>query len=570
MHFEFTNYFILSCVSSIIASTLAVCSLRKYKVPGIKAFSAAMFIGSFWAITQGLEFMGVELSTKLFFANLQYMAGPFASILWFILVLTFTGREHWLKPLVIIPIITIPCITIVLVWLDPYLGLVRYGFEIVDKEPFSVIHKHYGIWFYIHYIYLGVLNFASFLMLLTTIIRKEKLRRVQAVFLLSGLTIIAVSNALYVIGMHPVKEFDTSPIVYILAAVLSSIGIIRFSLFRLIPLSRDFVFEQIDIGIIITDLNMNVVDINKTAENILELKERKIIGKRIDQLIVELFSDNNELTDEVIKNVFIKQVEIKINNIIKLYEFKIIPLMNRSNTHNWWAIMITDLSDTQSARQEIFEQQSEIAVLKEQQRVSRDLHDNLGQILSFNKIQLQTIKREINSEKINEASIHLDRLIEISDQTHKQIREYVYNLRQDYNPDKTFTEVIEDLIKTSFSNVSIQISINIHSETEKYLAITDKRIHLLSLTKEAVNNSLKHSGAQEIQIYSEKRNNKIYYCIADNGKGIPLNVMDNRERKTSGLKIMRERAVITGGRIQISTSKSLGTNVMVIYDENKI
>ena len=573
---HFTLFFLISVASCVSLSLLAVYGTRHLDVPGIPAFIGCMLIGSFWAIMQGLEFMGTSLNTKLIFANLQYLAGPFAPVTWFFMVMYFTGRENLVTKKLILLLTVIPAATAVLVWLDPMLGLVRTDFKLIIQEPFSVIKKTYGPWFWLHFAHCSIVNLLSVILLTVTIIRNKKAYRMQAALLLLGLCLIGITNILYITGISPVKSFDLTPVVFTFSAFVTTLGIVKYKLFDLVPVTRDFIFDSMDIGIITTDSEMRIIDINDTAVNMLSLKGRKVMGRPIssfaDTLAAGTSSMQSQIAGSISKNEtqnnhLFKQITVMKDDHATVLEIKASHLKGSHKNRSCWIFMLNEVTEMEAAKQQILDQQKKLAVSEEQQRVARDLHDNIGQIISFTKIQLQTIEREIKNARTDIAENHISRLKQITDQAHEQLREYVFNLRSGTESNKTFSELIKELVFGNFHNSGIDFEIDIKPETEDFFGGIDKKIHLTSLTKEAINNSLKYSGGQKITIRADRLGGKIYYHISDDGRGIPEEVLRNPDIQTSGLRIMAERAMLTRGEIQISASENSGTAITICYDE---
>ncbi|MCI1208859.1 MAG: histidine kinase [Treponema sp.] len=142
-------------------------------------------------------------------------------------------------------------------------------------------------------------------------------------------------------------------------------------------------------------------------------------------------------------------------------------------------------------------QQEKLAVSEEQQRVARDLHDNIGQLLSFIALQIQTVKRELNRENLERADGYLTKLTDVTDLAYSKLREYVFNLRQPYLQEVSFRALLEDFVKHFESELHVSCELYLPETIPVFFDSSGVKNHLLSLTKEAVNNSLKHSGADQ-------------------------------------------------------------------------
>jgi nitrate/nitrite-specific signal transduction histidine kinase len=212
------------------------------------------------------------------------------------------------------------------------------------------------------------------------------------------------------------------------------------------------------------------------------------------------------------------------------------------------------------AREEINKQKQELAVMDERERLARDLHDNLGQILGFSNIQIQAVRQELKKENLKLADQYLQRLNEIIKNAHKDIREYVYNIRNNLYYKKDFIvllkEEIEKFKEKSDFEVKCVISEGITLETIG----TEEKLQLIYIVKEALTNILKHAEVDNAKILLNKKGKLIELIIEDNGKGIY-----SLKNSGSGLNIMNERAMLIGGELIINSKPGKGTKIIVNF-----
>ncbi|MFP4661798.1 MAG: histidine kinase N-terminal 7TM domain-containing protein [Halanaerobiales bacterium] len=615
MSFQFIPYLIPLFISFLILIFLAIYGYRHRSVRGSKAFTASMVIGSLWALANALEMAGTDLWTKLFWANLQYIAYAFAPVAWLIMVLQFTDRADWVNKRNIILMSIVPLITFVLVWTDPLYGLVRYGFSLDNSGVFPVIAKKYGIWFWVHYIYSYLLNFATVIFLFRAILLKNTVYRKQAIHLITGFLLISFCNILYVSGFSPFEGFDVSPISFSIAGLIIAWGIFHFHLFDLVPVARETVIEKMGSGIIVIDKMKRLIDVNPQAESMLGLSN-KVMGQQLGDIIPELYKEVKDLLESKVKRGLI-QTEISLvhssesdvffsnkenrsiddinnkkgetnnreverynidneqNSKISYFELYISPLEDKQGEDSAWVLMINDITDLKMAREQINRQQQELAVMDERERMARDLHDNLGQVLSFSTIQIQAVRSELSKSNYQTADKYLKRLSEIVKGAHKDIREYVYNIRDTscYKKDliSLLLEEIEDFKEHSNIKVEFEVQKDIKSNVLSNMG-TEEKLQLIHISREALTNILKYAEADTVQITlktdtgMEKETGVEYFrgelIIADNGKGIDTEIQNYGG---SGINIMNERARLIEGCLKIESVNGKGTKVICSF-----
>lgn len=116
-----------------------------------------MTTSAIWSLTNAFEMMGLDLSTKLFWANVQYICySTFPPVsLW--LALEYTGKTNLLTRRRALALLVIPVVTVVLAWTNHWHGLIRRDVFLDTSGSFPVIAKTYAIWFCVHAIYSYVL-----------------------------------------------------------------------------------------------------------------------------------------------------------------------------------------------------------------------------------------------------------------------------------------------------------------------------------------------------------------------------------------------------------------------------
>lgn len=183
-------------------------------------------------------------------------------------------------------------------------------------------------------------------------------------------------------------------------------------------------------------------------------------------------------------------------------------------------------------------QNSEIyaATLRERNRIAREIHDNVGHVLS-RTILLTGAARAVNKDQ------NLDSLLKGLDDSLNSamdsIRSSVHDLHDDaVNLKKTIEDIIQD-----FKEINVEIDYDMSEIIPR-----DIKYCFISITKEALSNIAKYSGATQTKIIMREHPAMYQLCIEDNGRGCP----DYAGNSTGiGLKNMQERVEALGGTIRI-------------------
>ena len=197
------------------------------------------------------------------------------------------------------------------------------------------------------------------------------------------------------------------------------------------------------------------------------------------------------------------------------------------------------LSQKNKALQEKQDYQIYNATLKERNRIAREIHDNVGHVLS-RSILMVGAARTINKEPGMEAM--LENLESSLNHAMNSIRSSVHDLHDEA---VNLEEVEKGLVK-EFTFCPVEMTFDMTHEVPK-----DVKYCFISITKEAFANIMKHSNATKVQLILREHPALYQLCVEDNGTGAFY------EQGNSGMGIgnMKERVKALGGTMQISADK---------------
>ena len=141
----------------------------------------------------------------------------------------------------------------------------------------------------------------------------------------------------------------------------------------------------------------------------------------------------------------INHSEFSINTMdsLKIYEVFLSPLTDKKGILIGRLIVTYDITEKKREQQEHLYQQWKLAVIEERERMARDMHDNLGQVLGFINLQAQGIRQELMNAGIETVSYKLDKLVDITQSAHTEMREYIRNVRSPVYMEKDFITTLK-------------------------------------------------------------------------------------------------------------------------------
>jgi signal transduction histidine kinase len=187
--------------------------------------------------------------------------------------------------------------------------------------------------------------------------------------------------------------------------------------------------------------------------------------------------------------------------------------------------------------------------------VSRELHDNIGQVLSFVKLNLGLAEGLSDQEKqlkINESRDLLAQSITDLRHLSKSISsEHIV----EFGLVKTITKEVERVNKSGL------IAIDLHIKGEEYTLGEHRELVLFRIFQETLNNTLKHSGAKHLKIKLQYSDQLFNLTLEDDGHGFLIGAA--RKKSGSGLKNLENRAALIGAVATINSSPGKGCYIMV-------
>lgn len=198
------------------------------------------------------------------------------------------------------------------------------------------------------------------------------------------------------------------------------------------------------------------------------------------------------------------------------------------------------------------------ATEEERRRISRDVHDVLGQSLAVIKLTLKAIRHKV-AESEEELLSDIDGLSAHVEETMKEIARITKNLSPSYVAELGFSKALSLYIETFSKKTGIQV----YSVLPEGFSLPDPQhvIHLYRIAQEALTNVAKHSSATRVYVNLITDYDILYFSIEDNGKGFDK----SQEEDMLGLGLigMKERAAILGGKLIIESSPGQKTTIKV-------
>ena len=204
---------------------------------------------------------------------------------------------------------------------------------------------------------------------------------------------------------------------------------------------------------------------------------------------------------------------------------------------------------------------------EERKRVARELHDEAGQAITSIMIELAQA-RDLLPEEATEVAQRLSHSRLVAEQTLADLRKLIYELRPEVLDQLGLVAALRSYVRNRVSPEDTKIKLTFHGP-EKRLS-PQIEITVFRVIQEAITNIIRHSHATMASIVIEVKDSEVIAVVGDNGVGF-----DTRESlahaDSLGLRGMKERVDIIGGKLEIESSTGHGTclRISLPLDANK-
>lgn len=212
----------------------------------------------------------------------------------------------------------------------------------------------------------------------------------------------------------------------------------------------------------------------------------------------------------------------------------------------------------------LYQQAEQLAVIKERQRLARELHDSVTQSLYSLTLLAEAGRRLMGSGDTERVKAYLGRLGETAQQALKEMRLLVYELRPMALETEGLVGALQQRLDAVEKRAGVQarLLVEVGAQSVEPLHLpAPLEEGLYRIAQEALNNALKHAAANAVVVRIHAEDDCVQLEVTDNGKGFDVAAV--RDQGGLGLVSMRERAERLGGVLTILSAPGEGTTVRV-------
>jgi signal transduction histidine kinase len=206
----------------------------------------------------------------------------------------------------------------------------------------------------------------------------------------------------------------------------------------------------------------------------------------------------------------------------------------------------------------LHEEIGRLAIVEERQRISQDLHDSIIQSLYAISLSLEDLP-DVITEDPAEGAARADRAIDSIHSTIRDIRNFIMGLEPEVLAEADLASGLQTLAAEFSANTLIDLEIDVDPRVVEIA--TDNSAHILAITREALSNIARHSGATRASVELTVDDARMGLVIGDNGRG--FDVAAARSSRQRGLTNLHSRAEAIGGTLNLKSEPGAGTRLEV-------
>lgn len=238
------------------------------------------------------------------------------------------------------------------------------------------------------------------------------------------------------------------------------------------------------------------------------------------------------------------------------------PIRNRRNEFIGMLSMVTDITEKYLAHERLVQSEKQIrnfahhlnqTMEAESARIAREIHDELGQQLASIKMSIAALKRAPETERAEKE----ENIVKDVDQAIQSVRKIATELRPGILDTLGLIPSIEWLASEFERKTGIPCQKDIKVKDSRFP--DDISICFFRICQESLTNITKHAQAKSVNIRVEQHQGRLHMIIADNGKGMAGEKLENPF--SMGLLGMKERARIIHGELTLQSIPGKGTTV---------
>jgi two-component system sensor histidine kinase UhpB len=324
-------------------------------------------------------------------------------------------------------------------------------------------------------------------------------------------------------------------------------------------------------AIVLVDPQGTITEVNQRAEDLLGYSEAELLGLNYTRIhppeecnhVLNNFTEilktgAGRLHECLVLRRDGRTVPVEITHIMVEYgDQRVVQTIFRDITER--KLAEEALRDSE---QKLRQLASQLLTIQEQERrrVSRELHDEMGQALTVLKIHLVAIENKLRRDQ-RELKASCEKLLSDIDAVIENVRRLSYDLSPSILEDLGLSSSLKYLMEETCRNHQMDYEMTAAEIDNLFSAET--KINIYRIFQEFLTNIVRHAEADHLEVKITKQPDRVTFYLRDNGKGFDLQKARSRtlNKRGLGLTTMYERALLAGGHLSLWSRRGQGTAI---------
>ena len=210
------------------------------------------------------------------------------------------------------------------------------------------------------------------------------------------------------------------------------------------------------------------------------------------------------------------------------------------------------------------------AILAERDRIARELHDSLAQVLGSTHLRLQMLLNKPDLGGTEHASAEITSLAEVSEEAYRDVREAILGLREASRRGRSLMEALAAYVEKFSQQSGIPVTLHALVDDEPALSASSE-IQVIRVIQEALTNVRKHARATRahVRVTDAQDGASLMIVVEDDGRGFDVSGTRVHRDGGYGLETMRERMELAGGSLRVDSTPGRGTRIIALVPQTQ-
>jgi PAS domain S-box-containing protein len=326
------------------------------------------------------------------------------------------------------------------------------------------------------------------------------------------------------------------------------------------------------LGSIFWDIDFKVIEWNSSAERIFGYNKEEALGRHPYSLIVpkEIQGQIDYVFSQLLSQTGgSRSVNENVTKDGKriLCDWYNVAITDLDDNVTGVASLVDDITEQKETERKLKESRNQLRslaerlqMIREEERsaVSREIHDDLGQVLTALKMDISSLQNKSNVEP-SELTDRTDKMLELVNSSIQTVKRIATELRPGILDDLGLFSAVEWQVEEFQNRTKINCQLDLEGEID--LIDDEVSIAVFRIFQETLTNITRHSHATHTEVKILCSGNDLIMDVEDNGKGISIEELNSS--MSLGIIGMRERVNILRGEFEVSGDPGKGTKVHV-------